>query len=334
MVRYIVKRTLAVVPVFVLVAFLSFALVSIYPGDFFTPWMIGAALNGQDPFAFHRAMQIQHGIDKSFFVQFLVWLRNVVFYGNFGVSMVGAPISRILFSPSSGLYWTLLITGCAMVVSWLFGIPLGIIAAIRHKKPADFGISLFAYLGISAPPFALSWLFFYMMFKWINPLIINGGVWGPVDYKLLRSPMSLTKLGSYAVHLIPIVLITAAPLFASIVRYMKLNMQDVLPSLYLKTARAKGLSERRVVWEHALRNALNPLISLFGIMLPALLTGSLIAARILGYPEFGRLLIDGIANQDQPVITACLLFYCSFLIVGNLIADLLLAMLDPRIRYD
>jgi len=334
LVRYIIKRVLAVVPVFILVAFLSFALVSIYPGDFFTAGMMGAAYSGQDPHAWHRAAQIQAGIDKSFFVQFLVWLRNVVFYGNFGVSLSGAPLSRVLFSPSSGLYWTLLITGLALFVSWLFGIPLGIIAALRHKKLSDFSISLFTYLGISAPPFALAWMFFYIMYKWINPLIINGGVWGPVDYKLINAPMSATKLGSYAVHLIPIVLITAAPLFASIVRYMKLNLQDVLPSLYLKTARAKGVPEWRVVWKHATRNALNPLISLFGIMLPSLLTGSLIASRLLGYPEFGMFFIDGIARQNQPVITACLLFYCSFLIVGNLLADLMLAVLDPRIRYD
>jgi len=333
--RYIVKRILSVFPVFVLVAFISFALVSIYPGDFFTPSLIGAALAGQNPQAVHRALRIQAGIDKPFIVQFFIWMEGVVTRFDFGTSFAGSSVTRILFSPGSGLHWTLIITGLAMFIAWLLGIPLGIISALRNRKWEDILITGTVYVGISFPPFTLGWLFFYIMYKWINPLIINAGVWGPVDYKLVNAPMSATKLGSYAVHLIPIVLIAAAPMLANVTRYMKLELQDVLPSLYLQTARSKGVSEFRVVLRHAFRNALNPLISLFGIMLPTLLTGTIIAGRILGYPEFGStFFVEAIRRQDQHVITAALLFYCCFLIVGNLIADLLLVVLDPRIRYE
>ena len=132
---------------------------------------------------------------------------------------------------------------------------------------------------------------------------------------------------------IPTFIIVGAPMFATVVRYMKVNMMDTLPRQYLETARAKGISEFRVVITHAARNALNPLVSLAGIMLPTLITGSILATKILGQPSFGMVFINGIERQDQHLLTAALLFYSSILIFGNLLSDLLLVVLDPRIRY-
>jgi peptide/nickel transport system permease protein len=334
LIRYIVKRILSVIPVFVIVAFLSFSLVSIYPGDFFTQSMIGAALSGQDPHAVHTALRIQAGIDKPFIVQFWIWLVGVVTQGDFGTSFSGGPLSRMLFSTQSGLHWTLIITGGAMLLAWLLGVPLGVISAVRHRKPSDSIIQLGAYLGISIPQFTLAALFFWIMYRFINPLIVSSGVWGLVHYDLVSQPMSLQKFGSYVVHLLPAFIIVGAPMFASVVRYMKVNMMDTLPMAYLVTARAKGLTEIRVIAKHAVRNAFNPLVSLFGIMLPTLITGSIIATQMLGLPSFGMVFIQAIARQDQHLLTAALLFYSCFLIVGNLIADVLLVVLDPRIRYE
>ena len=332
--RYLVKRILAVIPVFVVIAFVSFSLVSLYPGDFFTIAKLGAALSGQDPQAVHTALRIQAGIDKPFIVQFWIWLVGVVTQGDFGTSFSGGSLSRMLFSTESGLHWTLIITGCSMFLAWLLGVPLGIISALRHRKPADILISSVAYVGISVPGFTLAYLFFWIMYRFINPLIVSGGVWGLVHYDLVSAPMSLVKFGSYAIHLLPTFIIVGAPMFASVVRYMKVNMMDTLSAQYLETARAKGLSEFRVIAKHAIRNSFNPLVSLFGITLPTLITGSIIATMILGQPSFGMTFIRAIARQDQHLLTAALLFYSCFLIVGNLIADLLLVVLDPRIRYE
>ncbi|MBU1049558.1 ABC transporter permease [Candidatus Bipolaricaulota bacterium] len=333
MIQYVVKRILAVIPVFIAVAFISFSLVSLYPGDYFTIAKMGAALAGQDPQAVHTALRIQAGIDKPFIVQFWIWLVGVVTKGDFGASFSGASVTRLLFSPQSGLQWTLVITGGSMLLAWAFGIPLGILCAVQHKKWSDIAISAVAYLGISIPAFTMAHLFFWIMYKFINPLIISGGVWGLVHYDLVNAPMSLTKFLSYIYHLMPAFIIVGAPMFATVVRHMKVNMMDALPKQYLETARAKGVSEIRVVVKHAARNALNPLISIAGIMLPTLITGSILCARILGLPSFGMVFINGIARQDQHLLTAALLFYSSLLIVGNLIADLLLVVLDPRIRY-
>lgn len=334
MLLYIVKRILAVIPVFVAVAFISFSLVSLFPGDYFTIFKIGAALSGQDPQAVHTALRIQHGIDKPFIVQFWIWLVGVVTRGDFGTSFSGGSLSRRLFSAESGLHWTLIITSGSFFFAWLFGVPLGILSAVRHKKWSDITISGVAYLGLSIPGFTMAHLFFFLMYKLINPLIISGGVWGVVHYDLVNAPMSVTKFFSHVYHLIPTFIIVGAPMFAAVVRYMKANMMDTLPAQYLQTARAKGLSEVRIVMKHAARNAFNPLVSLAGMMLPTLITGSILATSILGQPSFGMIFINGIERQDQHTLTAALLFYSSILIVGNLIADLLLVVLDPRIRYN
>jgi len=331
---YITKRILAVIPVFVIVAFLSFSLVSLFPGDYFTIYKIGAALSGQDPEAVHSALRIQAGIDKPFIVQFWIWFVGVVTRSDFGTSFSGGSLSRMLFSAESGLHWTLIITGGSFLFAWLFGVPLGVLSAVRHKKWSDIAISGVAYLGLMIPGFTMAQLFFLVMYKFINPLIVSGGVWGLVHYDLVNAPMSLTKLLSHVYHLIPTFIIVGAPMFASVVRYMKVNMMDTLPRQYLETARAKGLSEFRVVSKHAIRNAFNPLVSLAGIMLPTLITGSILATTILGQPSFGMIFIRGIERQDQHTLTAALLFYSSILIVGNLLADLALVVLDPRIRYN
>ena len=329
MTGYIVRRVLWMVPVFLVVALISFGLVSMAPGDFYTP----LRLLGIHSTAY-EAMRIMRGIDKPWIVQFWVWFEGVITRGDFGISFAtGGPIGPYMFSAQAGIHWTLIITGSAMVLAWLAGIPLGILGAIRHGKPIDYLISLFTYIGISFPQYVLGWCFIWFVYKFINRLFIGPGTWGLVDVSLRRAPMSLAKFGSYIWHLTPAWVIVGAPMFALVVRHMRSSMLDTMHAHYMDTARAKGLRESRVLFKHALRNALNPLVSMAGIMLPTLITGSILATQVLGLPTFGQVLITATRQQDQHLLTACLLFYASFLLVGNLIADLLLAVIDPRVRY-
>ena len=334
MAKYMIKRCLAVIPVFLAVAFVSFGLVSLYPGDYFTPYLIGIAMMGMDPIAVHSALRMEAGIDKPFIVQSFIWIEGILTEGDFGMSFSGRRVSEILLSSDAGLQWTLVITGCSMVLAWLCGIPLGIISTIRNRKWQDMLISSVAYLGISMPSYTLALLFFYILYKFIDPLMVGKGLWGLVHYELVHEPMSFTKFASYVIHLLPAFVIVGSPMFASIVRYMKSSLSNELPKTYLDTARAKGISELRVIMKHATRNALNPLVSLLGMMLPTLITGSIIASYTLGLPDFGMFFIRAVRGQDQHVLTAALLFYSTFLVVGNLLADLLLVVLDPRIRYE
>ncbi len=334
MLSYVVKRILSTVPVFLVVSFVSFGLISLFPGDFYTPSMFGAALAGLDPHEFHEALRAMSGIDKPFVVQWWIWISGVVTHGDFGFSFQsGGSVARFIFHPDSGLYWTLLIVGTSMFLAWLFGIPLGILTAIRHNRWIDWLVTGVAYMGISIPGYVLGWIFLWFIFRFVDTMVWKSWLWGLCHYAYRGQPLTWAKALNHTYHLLPAWLIVGAPMFAIVVRYLKMSFLDTLQEPYLTTARSKGLKENRILLKHALRNAINPLISMLGLMLPTLLTGSIIATAVLGLPTFGRLFLNAVESQDQHVLTAALLFYSVFLIFGNLIADLLLAVLDPRIRY-
>jgi len=326
---YLARRLLGMLPVFFLVALISFGLVSMAPGDFYTP----LRLLGIHSTAY-EAMRVMRGIDKPWIVQFWVWFEGVITRGDFGISFsTGGPVGSYIFSTRSGIHWTLIITASSMILAWLAGIPLGIVAAVRRGKPIDYLISVFAYVGISFPQYVLGWCFIWFIFRFVDRMIISPGSWGLVAMTLRREPMSIAKFGSYIWHLTPAWIIVGAPMFALVVRYVRNGMLETMNAKYMETARAKGLRESRVMLKHALRNAINPLVSMAGILLPTLITGSILATQVLGLPTFGQVLIEATRRQDQHLLTACLLFYACFLLVGNLIADVLLAAIDPRIRY-
>jgi peptide/nickel transport system permease protein len=334
MLSYVIRRVLFTVPVFAIVSLISFALISLFPGDFYTPSMVGAALAGLDPYEFHEALRVMSGIDKPFIVQWWIWITGVVTKGDFGFSFRGSgSVARYIFHPSSGLYWTLIIVGTSMFLAWLFAVPLGILTAVYHNRWIDHLIGTFTYMGISIPGYVLGWIFLWFIFRFINPMVWKSWLWGLCDYAYRGQPLTWAKALNHTYHLLPAWLIVGAPMFAMVVRHLKMSFLDTLRQQYLTTARSKGLRERRILFKHALRNALNPLISLLGLMLPTLLAGSIIATLVLGLPTFGQLFLNAVESQDQHVLTAALLFYSVFLIVGNLIADLLLAVIDPRIRY-
>ncbi len=334
MFAYVVKRMLFTLPVFVIVSFVSFGLVSLFPGDFYTPSMFGAALAGLDPHETHAALRAMSGIDKPFVVQWWIWISGVITEGDFGFSFrTQGSVARYLFRPESGLYWTLLIVGTSMLLAWLSAVPLGILTAVRHNRWPDGLVTGITYLGISIPGFVLGWVFLWFIYRFVDPMVWKSWLWGLSDLAYRDQPLTWAKALNHIWHLTPAWLIVGAPMFALVVRHLKMSFLDTLQQQYLTTARSKGLQECKVLFQHALRNALNPLVSMLGLMLPTLLTGSIVATAVLGLPTFGRVFLDAIESQDQHVLTAALLLYSVVLIVGNLIADLLLAVIDPRIRY-
>ena len=331
MISYFLKRFLWMLPVFVAVALVSFAIVALFPGDYYTTAKFGLLVKGMSTDeAAHAVNQLRYaaGIDKPWIVQFWVWFTGVITEGDWGVSW------SFLLEPQTGLVWTLVITGSSMLWAWLLGIPIGILAAARMNTPLDHAITGMAYVGFAFPPYVWGALFFLLVFKLINPLIVGGGVWGVVGYQLVGAPLTWHKVGSHILHLLPVWAVVGAPIFATVVRHTRVNVAALLSEPFITVARSKGISERRILFKHALRNAINPLISIFGITLPTLLTGTILAGPVFGLPTFGRTLLWAVRMQRQQQLTALLLFYACFLLVGNLVADLLLALTDPRIRYD
>ena len=331
MLLYIVKRILGILPVLVGISFVAFAIIALFPGDFYTLTEVGYVMSGMsrgDAVAAARALRAAAGMDKPWIVQYWLWFTGIITKGDFGINW------SFVLRPENGLAWTLIIAGSSMFWGWLLGLPAGILAGTKKNTWIDRVLTGTAYIGFSFPSYVWGTLFFVFMFTCVNTHIRGPGIWGLVGYELVGKPLSWYKVGSHILHLIPAWIIVGAPIYATVLRHMRSSMAEAMSAPYITVVRAKGLGERTIVYKHALRNAINPLISIFGITLPRMITSMILLAPILGMPTFGQFLLDCVLWNQTRSLLGGLLVYTGLLLVGNLIADLLLVVIDPRIRYD
>ena len=295
-------------------------LLQLAPGDF----LATMADNPQISRAALEAMRHRFGLDQPWWVQYLVYLKNVFLHLDFGESFSRhQPVFVVL---KTGLANTLVLATAAAIVTWGLAIPLGVIAAVRQYGWADRTLSFFAFLWLSVPEVlsGLLLLWFAASTRWF-PV---GGM-RDLDYDTFGP---LARLGDLLRHLaLPALVVGLIPL-ASRMRQMRANLLDQLRLDYVTTARAKGLPESQVIVRHALRNALNPLITLFGFTLGSLVSGSFVAETIFSWPGLGSLTLEALTTQDQYLVMGSVLMASAVLIGGNLVADVLLAIADPRIR--
>ena len=320
--RYILKRVLQTIPLLVGISLLTFVLLQLTPGDFLNQM---AENPGISPEAID-AMRRRFGLDQPWYIQYALYLQNLVLHFDFGESFSRhQPVFTVL---REGLGNTLLLAVASAVVTWGLAVPLGIWAAVRQHSWVDRLLSLIAFVWLSIPEI-LSGLLLLM-------LAARTG-WFPVGGMRSLDYDDLTAWGQFldlAHHLaLPALVVGLIPL-ASRMRQMRSNLLDVLRLDYVTTARAKGLDERVVVFKHALKNALNPMITLFGYTLGALVSGSFVAEIIFSWPGLGRITLDALLTQDQYLVMGSVLMASLVLIAGNLIADILLAIADPRISYE
>lgn len=320
MTRLILKRLLHMIPVLLGISLLTFLVMQMAPGDFLTTM----ELNPQVSAATIASMRTRFGLDQPWYVQYLIWLKNIFLHLDFGESFARhQPVFAVL---RPALFNTFLLAFAAATLTWAVSIPLGILAAVRQNSWVDRLSSLVAFLGISVPEVFLALLFILLAAKtgWF-PV---GGM-RSVDYEQLSW---LGKLGDVLHRLIlPAVVLATVPL-ASRMRQMRGNLLDVLRADYVTTARAKGLPERTVILKHAVRNAINPLITLFGYTLGTLLSGAFLVEVVMSWPGLGRITIDALVARDLYVVMGSVLMASTLLILGNLVADILLALTDPRIK--
>ncbi len=319
---YVLRRLLQLVPLLLAVVVLTFVLLKLAPGDYLTtladdPQVSAATLD---------AMRHRFGLDQPWTTQLILYLKNVILHLDFGESFSRQqPVFAVL---REGLLNTLLLAVAGALVTWGLAIPLGAWAAARQGTAVDRTLSLVAFVGLSVPE-VLSGLLLLM-------LAANTG-WFPVggmrslDWESL--PLAGRVLDVLRHLVLPALVVGLVPL-ASRMRQMRASLLDVLRLEYVTTARAKGLDERTVVMKHALRNALNPLVTLFGYTLGSLLSGSLVAEIIFSWPGLGRVTYEAILARDQYLVVGSVLMASVVLVLGNLVADLLLAATDPRIRHD
>lgn len=320
---YVIRRIAVMVPTLFLVSVVCFFVIQIAPGSFTDRYLEDPRMS---PAQVARIQQ-QLGLDRPPHEQYLRWVAGIVTRGDFGFSFfANRPVWSVI---GERLWWTVLVAGITMAFAWLVAVPLGIVTALRRNGVTDFLASFLGYIGLATPDFLVALLL-------VSLVLQSGGtnVGGLFSPRYIDAPWSWGRFVDFLNHMwIPVLAIGTGSI-AAVMRQMRANLLDVLNADYVRTARAKGLPHRRVINKHAVRTALNPLVSLAGLSLPELINGTIIASIVLNLPTIGPLLYDSLINKDQYVAMSLLLLSSVLLMVGNLLADVSLAWIDPRIRYD
>lgn len=323
MFRYIARRLLYLIPMLLGISIVSFFIMQLAPGSFLDQFRMSPQIRPETL----EAMARQFGLDKPPVVQYLVWLKNMVLHGDMGRSFsYNAPVAYLI---GSRAWNTILLTVSASLVAWLIAIPIGIYSAVRQYSLGDRVFSFISYVGLSIPNFFLALILLYLVVVNQWPLPVGGAT--SIEYAWMTWP---ERVVDRIQHLIIPVLVLGTAQMASVSRYMRAQLLDQLHQDYVRTARAKGLRERAVIYKHALRNALNPLITLLGFDLGTILSGAALTEQVTNYPGLGKLILGAVLSRDYWLVMGSLLVGGALLVIGNLVADVLLALVDPRIRYE
>lgn len=317
---YILKRLIQAIPLLFLVSIISFFIIRLSPVDPLAELRLNPSISQETL----KAEQQRLGLDKPKIVQYGLWLKSFL-SGDLGVTVTGEKVSDKLLERIPN---TLLLTSVVILLTWLVGIPLGIYAALNWKKPTDRILTVVTSIGMAIPSFffALLLLIFAVKTGWFP----TGGL---TSYNFSNFSTS-HKIVDIFYHLVLPVIVLFTISLSGLQRQMRGNLLDVLGSDYVKFARAKGLSENKVVYKHALRNAINPMITLLGFEFASLLSGAALTEYVFQYPGLGRLILEAVMKSDINLVMASLMMGTIMLIAGNLLADILLKIVDPRVSVN
>jgi peptide/nickel transport system permease protein len=313
---------LVAVPMLLGIAFLTFALMGGTPGSYLDTMRMDPTISQETLEDYRRLF----GLDKPWGLQFLYWLKSLL-TGQLGFSFhYKIPVSKII---AGRLFNTFILSLASFLLTWCVAIPLGIWAALHRNKRIDRFIQFFSYISLSFPSFFLVMIFLYLAS--LVPGILPLGGMVSADFDELNI---IGKIIDVARHLIIPATALSIGSIAGLQRIMRGNMLEALGQKYIVTARAKGLPEHRVVYHHALRNAVNPLITLLGYEFSALLSGAALTEIICSWPGLGSLMLTAVRSKDIYLVMATMMMGGVLFLIGNLLADIALAKVDPRIRYD
>lgn len=315
---YVSRRILISVPLLIGITVIVFTLASMMPGDALLAMFADEAGFTRELLEQQRA---RFGLDQPAVVQYLTWLGRIA-RGNLGYSLLSH--EPVAYSIGLRLLPTLQLMGVALVFSLVVGVTLGVISALKQNTVLDHVLTVIGFIGISMPVFFLGLLFVYVFSLRLNWLPSSG----------MRTAGQAYALVDNLRHLILPALAIGMVRTVTFMRYTRNSMLEVLGSDYLNTARAKGLAERKVIWKHALRNALSPLVTAIGLALPTLLAGAVYIETVFQWPGMGLLFIRSVNTRDTPTIMGLALVFSLAVMVANLLTDLAYAVIDPRIRYD
>ena len=324
MLRFIVRRLIHMIPIVLLVVAIGFLLIQIAPGDIFTTLALNPDIRPEDLEMFRD----RFGLTDPWYVQFYKYLWNVL-RGDFGFSETfKAPVFTIVQQRAAA---TILLTVTSLALAWGFSLPAGIVAATHQYKWQDQVVSVFAFIGLAIPNFFLAFLLLYIVTATSDP----PGTWLPIGGMLSLDHSQLNLVGRFLdllKHMVIPVFVIGTSAMAGLTRIMRANMLDIMNQQYVVTARSKGQTERKVIYRHALRNAINPMITILGFQISAVLAGSALVENVVAWPGLGRVILQASLTQDLYLVVGSLIYSSILLVLGNLLADILLAVVDPRIR--
>ena len=316
--KYITKRILQVIPLLIIVSIISFFIIRLSPVDPLAELRLNPSISQE---TLDKEMR-RLNLDKPIYIQYISWAKSFI-KGDLGYTSAGEKVSTKL---KERIPNTLLLTVIVIFMSWSVGIPLGILAAIRKESALDRMLTVVSSIGMAIPSFffAILLLIFAVKTGWFP-------VGGLTSYNFSELGL-IEKVVDISKHLVLPVLVLFTLSLSGIQRQMRANMLEVLDSDYVKFARAKGLSEFKVIFKHALRNAINPMITLLGFEFAGLLSGAALTEYVFQYPGLGRLILEAVMKSDINLVMASLMMGTIMLILGNLLADILLMITDPRVR--
>ncbi|MEI9415266.1 ABC transporter permease [Mesorhizobium sp. Cs1321R2N1] len=318
MLSYLLRKLLLSIPVLFGVTVIVFAIAHAMPGDAVLAMITAEAPSSEELIAMRRG---ELGLDQPVYVQYLNWIGQVL-HGNLGRSFVnGRGVGDIIVER---LPMTLELMGVALLVAFVIGTTLGVLSALRQYKLTDYSLTLAGFVGVSIPDFFMGLLLVYVFALELRWLPSSGISTAGENFSLLDNLRHL------------ILPAAALALFraAIFMRYARAGMLEVLNQSYMRTARAKGLKPRTITLRHGLRNALIPLVTVFGLALPTLFGGSVVIETIFQWPGIGQMFIDSVVNRDSPVIMGYVLITAMIVMLANLATDFVYSVLDPRVSYD
>ena len=317
--NYIRKRLLQVIPVVFGITILTFFIMKLAPGGPLAG-MISPRISSESLLRAQEAM----GLNKPIIVQYWNWLKELV-QGNMGYSTYnGLPVLEQILER---LPATLLLTVTAFVLSYVIGIPLGVYSATHKYSKGDYGLTVFSFVGISVPSFFFGMGLIYFFALKLGWLPTSG--FGSSTFRGEGLDLILHKLK----YLIMPAMVMSLSNIATVMRFTRSSMIETLSQDYIRTARAKGLAEKAVVYRHALKNSMIPVITIFGQSIPHLFGGAYITEKVFGWPGMGLLGVEAIANRDYQILMGLTLFTAILVMLGNLLSDIMYSVVDPRIRY-
>ncbi len=325
MLRYIIGRILVMIPTLILISMLVFTIIELPPGDYFESYVAEMRAMGETAnMAEIEELRTRYGFDQPAPVRYFKWATGML-VGDFGYSFeYQLPVSEVV---GERLWLTVLVSFVTIIVTWLVAFPIGIYSATHKYSWGDYGLTFFGLLGIAVPNFMLALILMYFANIWFGTSIGH-----LMDREYLNQPMSWDKFKSILEHLwIPVLIISTAGT-AGMIRRLRANLLDELQKQYVVTARAKGLHPFKVLTKYPLRMALNFFISDIGSILPAIISGAEITAVVLSLETTGPMLIRALQSQDMYLAGSFLMFLAFLTVIGVLVSDIALAILDPRIR--